>query len=82
LPATTLPVGADNLSVLHTKDGTTRVLREYRALRYDLPSGSAAGYMPEMNVLVAAGDYSRQSDQPLMKNIKIRITPSGAADAS
>ncbi|HZX04309.1 FdhF/YdeP family oxidoreductase, partial [Kribbella sp.] len=60
------------------KDGTTRELRDYRALRYDVPRGSAAGYMPEMNVLVAAGDYSSQSDQPLMKNILVRITPANA----
>jgi molybdopterin-dependent oxidoreductase alpha subunit len=59
------------------RDGTTRSLREYRALTYDVPRGSAAGYMPEMNVLVAHNDYSRQSDQPLMKNIMVRVTPSG-----
>ncbi|MEV4262488.1 FdhF/YdeP family oxidoreductase [Kribbella sp. NPDC049584] len=58
------------------RDGSVRVLRAYRALGYDMPSGNAAGYMPEMNVLVAANDYSTQSDQPLMKNIKVRVTPS------
>ena len=57
------------------KDGTTRELRGYTALRYDLPRGSAAGYMPEMNVLIGAGDYSEQSDQPLMKNVRVRIAP-------
>jgi hypothetical protein len=35
-----------------------------------------AWYMPEMNVLVAASDFSTQSDQPLMKNIRVRVTPS------
>ncbi|TDW86500.1 FdhF/YdeP family oxidoreductase [Kribbella sp. VKM Ac-2566] len=59
------------------RDGTTRSLHEYRALAYDVPRGSAAGYMPEMNVLVAHNDYSRQSDQPLMKNIMVRVTSSG-----
>ncbi|TDW93425.1 molybdopterin-dependent oxidoreductase alpha subunit [Kribbella pratensis] len=59
------------------RDGTTRSLHEYRALTYDVPRGSAAGYMPEMNVLVAHNDYSRQSDQPLMKNIMVRVTSSG-----
>jgi molybdopterin-dependent oxidoreductase alpha subunit len=57
------------------KDGSTRELRGYTALRYDLPRGSAAGYMPEMNVLIGASDYSEQSDQPLMKNLKVRIAP-------
>jgi anaerobic selenocysteine-containing dehydrogenase len=59
------------------RDGSVRVLHDYRAVRYDMPRGNAAGYMPEMNVLVAADDYSSQSDQPLMKNIRVRVTPSG-----
>ncbi|MGZ6583168.1 MAG: FdhF/YdeP family oxidoreductase [Solirubrobacteraceae bacterium] len=59
-----------------SKDGTVRVLRNYRAVGYAIPSGSAAGYMPEMNVLIGWADYSTQSDQPLMKNIRVRITPS------
>jgi hypothetical protein len=28
-----------------------------------------------MNVLIAANDYSRQSDQPLMKNVKVTVGP-------
>ena len=32
--------------------------------------------MPEMNVLIAASDYSSQSNQPLMKNIRVRVAPS------
>lgn len=28
-----------------------------------------------MNVLIASGDYSAQSDQPLMKSIKVHIAP-------
>ncbi|MFF0342704.1 FdhF/YdeP family oxidoreductase [Kribbella sp. NPDC004875] len=62
------------------RDGSVRELRRYRALRYDLPRGNAAGYMPEMNVLVAANDYSSQSDQPLMKNIRVRVTPARSVD--
>ncbi|MEY9850210.1 hypothetical protein ABH940_007334, partial [Streptacidiphilus sp. BW17] len=34
----------------------------------------AAGYMPEMNVLCAIGDYSTQSDQPIMKHLKVTVT--------
>ena len=29
-----------------------------------------------MNVLIGAKDYSTQSDQPLMKSIRVRIAPS------
>ncbi|WP_320669991.1 FdhF/YdeP family oxidoreductase [Patulibacter defluvii] len=66
--------------VATSRDGTRRELRGYRALRYDLPRGSAAGYMPEMNVLVGAADYSSQSDQPIMKNIAVRIAPAAGAE--
>ncbi|MFI2299591.1 FdhF/YdeP family oxidoreductase [Actinacidiphila glaucinigra] len=57
------------------KDGSRRALTGYRALPYDMPRGCAAGYMPEMNVLIAANDYSSQSGQPLMKNVKVTIGP-------
>jgi hypothetical protein len=40
---------------------------------YDLPRGSALGYMPEMNVLCALGDYSTESDQPIMKHLKVTV---------
>jgi molybdopterin-dependent oxidoreductase alpha subunit len=58
------------------RDGSRRVLTRYRAIDYDIPRGCAAGYMPEMNALIAASDYSHQSNQPLMKNIKVRVAPS------
>jgi hypothetical protein len=56
------------------KDGSTRSVFGYRALRYDLPKGCAAGYMPELNVLCPIGDYSAQSDQPLMKHLIVEVT--------
>lgn len=59
-----------------SKTGVVRRLDRYRALAYDTPRGSAAGYMPEMNVLIGIEDYSEQSDQPLMKNLRVYITPS------
>ncbi|MDF0528722.1 FdhF/YdeP family oxidoreductase [Tsukamurella sp. 8F] len=59
-----------------SRDGSERTLRRFRALRYDLPPGSAAGYMPEMNALVGIADYSTQSDQPLMKNLRVRVAKS------
>ncbi|MET8289190.1 FdhF/YdeP family oxidoreductase [Streptomyces sp. NPDC005132] len=58
------------------KDGTRRTLRQYHALPYDVPRSCAAGYMPEMNALIGASDYSVQSDQPLMKSLKVTISPS------
>ncbi|MFE6889518.1 FdhF/YdeP family oxidoreductase [Streptomyces sp. NPDC057694] len=55
------------------RDGTRRSVRGYRALGYDLPRGCAVGYMPELNVLCAIGDFSQQSDQPLMKHLTVEV---------
>ena len=60
--------------VATSRDGSERSAHAFRALGYNLPRGSAAGYMPELNVLIGAADYSTQSDQPLMKSIRVRIT--------
>ncbi|MEI2779350.1 MAG: FdhF/YdeP family oxidoreductase [Tetrasphaera sp.] len=69
----------DLVDILATStDGSRRRLNGYRALSYDLPRGSCAGYMPEMNVLIGHADYSSQSDQPLMKNIRVRISRHGS----
>ena len=57
------------------KDGTTRSVRDYRAIPYNLPRGCVVGYMPELNVLCPIGDYSVQSDQPLMKHVVVDVTP-------
>jgi anaerobic selenocysteine-containing dehydrogenase len=58
------------------KDGSTRVVRGYRAIPYNIPRGSAAGYMPELNALCPIGDYSKNSDQPLMKHLIVSIVSS------
>ena len=58
------------------KDGSTRRLVGFRAIPYNMPRGCAMGYMPELNVLCPIGDYSVQSDQPLMKHIPVEIKPS------
>jgi molybdopterin-dependent oxidoreductase alpha subunit len=58
------------------KDGSTRVVRGYRAIPYNIPRGSTAGYMPELNALCPIGDYSKNSDQPLMKHLIVSIVRS------
>ncbi|MED5814069.1 FdhF/YdeP family oxidoreductase [Mycolicibacterium sp. 050232] len=64
----------DDVDIVATaRDGSTRSLRHYKAIPYGIPRGCAAGYMPEMNVLCAIGDYSTQSDQPIMKNIRVTV---------
>ncbi|MET8331488.1 FdhF/YdeP family oxidoreductase [Streptomyces sp. NPDC005181] len=57
------------------RDGSTRSLNGFLAIPYDISRGCAAGYMPEMNALCALCDYSTQSDQPIMKHVKVTISP-------
>lgn len=57
------------------KDGSTRVVTNFRAIKYNVPKGSALGYMPELNVLCAIGDFSSQSDQPLTKQLIVDVKP-------
>jgi molybdopterin-dependent oxidoreductase alpha subunit len=57
----------------HARDGSTRSVFGYRAIPYAMPRGCAAGYMPELNVLCPIGDYSTQSDQPLMKSVLVEV---------
>jgi anaerobic selenocysteine-containing dehydrogenase len=66
----------------YAKDGSTRSLKGYRAVRYNIPRGCVAGYMPELNVLCPIDDYSAQSDQPLMKHMVVEVTASTAANAT
>ena len=60
----------------HARDGSIRSVYGYRVIAYDIPAGSVAGYMPELNILCGLDDYSRQSDQPLMKHQLVTVTPS------
>jgi anaerobic selenocysteine-containing dehydrogenase len=64
----------DDVDIVATaRDGSTRSLHRYKAIPYDIPRGCAAGYMPEMNVLCAIDDYSTQSDQHIMMNLKVTV---------
>lgn len=58
------------------KDGSTRKVSGFRAVKYNIPKGCASGYMPELNVLCPIGDFSAQSDQPMMKQVMIEVVPS------
>jgi molybdopterin-dependent oxidoreductase alpha subunit len=59
-----------------SKDGTERRVQGYRAVRYEIPPGCAAGYMPELNVLCGLADFSTQSEQPVAKHLVVEVTPS------
>jgi molybdopterin-dependent oxidoreductase alpha subunit len=63
-----------------SKDGTERTVHGYRAVRYEIPPGCAAGYMPELNVLCGIADFSTQSEQPVTKHLVVEVTPAGRAN--
>ena len=60
-----------------SKDGSRRTAHGYRAVRYEIPRGCAAGYMTELNVLCGIADFSTQSEQPVTKHLVVEIGPSG-----
>ena len=62
-----------------SKDGSQRSVYGYRAVRYEVPPGCAAGYMPELNVLCGIADFSTQSGQPVTKHLVVEVTPSRSA---
>ncbi|MBX4897059.1 FdhF/YdeP family oxidoreductase [Rhizobium bangladeshense] len=53
------------------------VVRGFTAVAYDIPSGSAAGYYPEMNAVVALGHYDRLSGTPSYKGVPVTISAAG-----
>jgi molybdopterin-dependent oxidoreductase alpha subunit len=63
----------------YARDGSTRTVWGYRVVGYDIRPGNVSGYMPELNVLCAIGDFSTQSDQPLMKHQIVAVTRAASA---
>jgi molybdopterin-dependent oxidoreductase alpha subunit len=48
----------------------------FKVVPYEIPSGCAAAYYPETNVLVAVSNVSEGSNQPVSKSIVISLQPS------
>jgi anaerobic selenocysteine-containing dehydrogenase len=61
----------------YSRDGSQRNVYGYRSVRYEIPRGCAAGYMPELNVLCGIADFSTQSEQPVTKYLVVDVTPAG-----
>jgi anaerobic selenocysteine-containing dehydrogenase len=59
----------------YSRDGTQRKVYGYRAVRYEIPRGCTAGYMPELNVLCGIADFSTQSEQPVTKHLVVEVAP-------
>jgi anaerobic selenocysteine-containing dehydrogenase len=61
------------------RDGSRRSVHGYLAVAYNIPKGSTAGYMPELNVLCPVSDFGGKSRQPVMKNLQVEVTRSQAS---
>jgi anaerobic selenocysteine-containing dehydrogenase len=61
----------------HSRDGSERAVYGYRAVRYEIAPGCAAGYMPELNVLCGIADVSTESEQPVTKHLVVEVTAAG-----
>lgn len=53
-----------------------RRIRGLTAVEYDIPAGSAAGYYPEMNRVIALSHYDKSSGTPGYKSVPVIITRS------
>ena len=51
-------------------------VRGFTAVAYDIPSGSVAGYYPEMNRVIALADYDRKSGTPAYKGVPVKVQKS------
>jgi len=60
-------------------DGVERAVRGFRAVRYDVPPGSCAGYYPECNPLLPLWHHAERSHVPAAKSIPIKIRKNQAA---
>lgn len=54
--------------------GETLTAEKFQAIPYDIPSGHAAAYFPEANVLVPVDSTARVSNTPTSKGIEISIS--------
>lgn len=55
-------------------DTGKHLVQGFTAIAYDIPRGSAAGYYPEMNAVVALSHYDRLSGTPSYKGVPVTVT--------
>ena len=61
-------------------DSETRRAERFKVVPYEIPSGCAAAYFPETNVLVPIRSVADGSNQPVSKSIIISIEPTRLAE--
>ena len=63
-------------------DSTPRIARAFRLVTYDIPTGCAASYFPETNVLVAIDRYADGSRTPMSKFVPIELQTSATGETA
>lgn len=58
-------------------NGETRVARNFLAIPYDIPVGTAAAYFPEANVLVPVDSTADVSNTPTSKGVLVTVVNAG-----
>jgi hypothetical protein len=51
----------------------TRRVAGLRVVSYDIPKGCAAGYFPELNLLVPLWHHAKEAKVPASKSIPVRL---------
>ncbi|MFK7909871.1 MAG: FdhF/YdeP family oxidoreductase, partial [Akkermansiaceae bacterium] len=57
-------------------DDGERHVKEFYAIPYDIPAGTAAAYFPEANPLVPVNSTALESNTPTSKSVEISVHPS------
>jgi molybdopterin-dependent oxidoreductase alpha subunit len=63
-------------------DGIERLVRGFRATRYNIPPGSCVGYYPECNPLLPLWHHAERSHVPAAKSIPVRLQKNRAQVAA
>ena len=64
----------DLVDVISTYDDKVRIARKFHVIPYDIPMGNLAGYFPELNPVVPINHVAVQSQTPISKSIKVKIS--------
>jgi len=68
--------GHDAVDITSTFDGIERVAKKFNVIPYDIPTGCAASYFPETNVLVPIDSVADKSFTPTSKFIVVQLKKS------
>ncbi|MER8462091.1 FdhF/YdeP family oxidoreductase [Mesorhizobium sp. M1409] len=63
----------DVIGIDHDPAAPRRVVSGFIAIEYDIPTGSVAGYYPEMNRIIALSDFDAQSGTPAYKGAPVTV---------